>query len=154
MTWYFTPIERQLRLKEIIDSWIGTPFRHRCAVKGKKGGVDCINFCGEVYKEMGILDSYELPKYGKDWHLHRQGEKLLTGIFDFADAHPTYNLKSVGFNNPKNGDIIMFQYGRASAHTSIYYDGSVYQVLTNLRVESRPWSWDHNRKRFGLRVEE
>jgi hypothetical protein len=154
MPWYFEPVERQLRLKAIMDTWIGTPFRHRGCVRGLKGGVDCIHFTAEVFKELGIIDSYELPKYGKDWHMHRAGEQLLAGIFDFADAHPTYALRDVGINNPMNGDVYMYKWGRASAHTSIYYDGLVYQVLTNTRVEEYPWGQDSHRRRFGLRVEE
>jgi len=156
MEWYFTETERQLQLKAIIDSWINTPFRHRCAVKGKQGGVDCIHFCAEVYKELGVIDSYNIPEYAPDWHLHRTGEKLLLGIFNFADSHPTGTLKSVGYANPKNGDVIMFQYGRASAHTAIYYENRVYQVLTGMRVEPRPWNdaTTNFRKQYGLRVYE
>ena len=80
--WYFEPIERQLKLKASIDSWIGTPFRHRCGVKGLQGGVDCIHFVAEVFKEVGLIDHYEVPKYAKDWHLHKTGERLLLGVLD------------------------------------------------------------------------
>jgi len=155
MRWYFEDINRQLRLKAIIDSWIGTPFRHRCAVKGKQGGVDCIHFVAEVFKELGVIQDYTVPEYEHDWHLHKSEEKLLRSIFKFAEAlKDKGSLKNVGFNDPKNGDIIMFQFGRTVSHASIYYDKRIYQSLTGMRVEPRPFhdkSTDF-RKKYEFRI--
>lgn len=154
MKWYFEDINRQLRLKAIIDSWLDTPFRHRCAVKGKQGGVDCIHFIAEVFKELGVINDYIVPDYACDWHLHRSEERLMLGIFNFAGSVQNYSLQNVGFDDPENGDVIMFQFGRSTSHASIYYDKRIYQSMVGMRVEPRPFHDKATdfRKKHGFRV--
>ena len=125
---FFEDINKQEELKKILDSWIGTPFRHYCGVKGL--GCDCIHFVACVFDEMKIIKMTKklIPDYPKDWHLHNTRELLKEGIVK--------NLKTlgIGLGSLKNGDIILSHYGKAASHIGIYLDGYVYQALEKIGV--------------------
>lgn len=125
---YFDNIEKQKLLKKILDEWMGTPFRHKCGVKGL--GCDCIHFAARVAEESGFLIWYKdlIPDYPKDWHIHNTRELLKEGI------EKNLNVKRIGLFNFKNGDIILFHFGKASSHIGFYYDGYIYQALTKIGV--------------------
>lgn len=57
------------RLVATARSWLGTPFRHRAAVRG--GGVDCVMLMGEVFRESGVVESYNFPSYSLDYSKHQ-----------------------------------------------------------------------------------
>ena len=128
MKYFFEDIENQKQLKIILDSWLDTPFRHRCGVKNL--GCDCIHFVVKVFEELGILKWRKdlIPDYPRDQHLHNTREALLEGIIR------EFNVEEVDLNHLMNGDIILSHYGKASAHAAIYYDGRVYQALDDIGV--------------------
>ena len=128
MSYYFDDLIKQKELKIILDAWIGTPFRHHCGMKGR--GCDCIHFVAGVLEEMGILKLRKglIPDYPKDWHLHNTRELLIDGFLKEIRS----NL--VRLENVMNGDIIFSHYGKAASHASIYYDGYVYQSVTDVGV--------------------
>ena len=125
---YFERAEQQKQLKQILDSWLNphTPFRHHCGVKGL--GCDCIHFIVRVYEEMGLLTGVTIPDYPKDWHLHNTRELLAEGI------KRELNVEVVKLGHLRNGDIILFHYGKAASHGGVYFDGYVYQALNNVGV--------------------
>jgi cell wall-associated NlpC family hydrolase len=90
--------------------WIGTPYRSAQRVKGKSGGVDCLTFIVEVFERAGIIGRYEVPFYPPDWHLHRDIERLLLGVLEYAREIP---------GPPEPGDIVLFRFGRCFAHGGI-----------------------------------
>ena len=61
--------------------------------------------------------------------MHNIRERLVEGI------ERELNTERVSFNGLKNGDIILSQYGQASAHSAIYYEGYVYQALDGTGVK-------------------
>lgn len=128
MQYYFEDIEKQEKLKKILDEWLNTPFRHHCGVKGL--GCDCIHFVVRVLEEIGLLKWHKniMPDYPRDWHLHNTRELLAEGLEKELD------IKKVSLNRLKNGDIILFHYGKAASHAGIYYDEHVYQSITNVGV--------------------
>ena len=130
MKYYFDDKEKQKELHRVLIEWKDTPFRHFCGVKGQ--GCDCIHFVARVFEELGILKWRKdiIPDYAKDWHLHRTEELLMQGILK------ELKVVAVDFSNLMNGDIILFQYGRASAHASIYYDKHTYQSINGVGVRS------------------
>ena len=145
MKYYFESQERQGRLKEILISWIGTPHKHKGRVKGR--AVDCINLVGMILIEMGIINKFEVPDYASDWHLHRSKEILYNGILEqvpCVDIDPNGQLM--------NGDILLFKYGRASAHSTIYFDGYLYQSFNYQAVRKAEFKHQQSRVSFGLRV--
>ena len=129
MKYFFEIKENEKALKRILDEWLDTPFRHHCGVKGK--GTDCIHFPARVFEELGKLKWRKdiIPEYAKDWHLHRTEERLMNGILK------ELKVEKVNFSDLMNGDIILFQYGRASAHASIYYDKHTYQAINGIGVK-------------------
>ena len=42
-------------------SWIGTPYKQGCCVKGKNGGIDCGFFMAEIFKASGVVPHYYKP---------------------------------------------------------------------------------------------
>lgn len=132
---FFESKERQDKLKTILDSWLDTPWRHHCGVKGK--GTDCIFFVARVFQEVGAISKFEVRDYAPDWHLHRGNEYLYEGIIDQVPCVKIKNLK-----NLMNGDLVLYKYGRASAHSAIYFDKYIYEatrssggvVRTNWRI--------------------
>jgi len=127
--YYFEDTEKQKELKIILDSWLDTPFKHKTCVKGL--GCDCIHFVGSVFQELGLFrfDLKTVPDYPKDWHLHNTRELLSEGIIE------RLNVEKISLINLMNGDIILSHYGKASSHAGIYFDGYVYQALTDIGVK-------------------
>jgi cell wall-associated NlpC family hydrolase len=91
-------------------SWVGTPYRAAQRVKGPEGGVDCLTFVVEVFERAGVIPHYEAPFYPQDWHLHRDDERYLQGVLEYAREIP---------GPPQPGDVALFRVGRCFAHGGI-----------------------------------
>jgi len=148
MKWFFTSKESQKILHRELREWIGTPFRHYAGVK--KAGADCIHFALTVYVNVGaVLDAlHYIPRYSHDWCHHTSEQMLYKGL----RAHKLF--VEVGHKEPMNGDILLYQFGRAASHCGIYHDGSVYQSIERIgvcRLYHKDPSWI-GRLRFGFRV--
>lgn len=91
-------------------SWIGTRYIHQQRVKGPAGGVDCLTFVCEVFERAGIVPHVEIPFYPVDWHLHRDIERYMQGVLQYAMEIPP---------PPLPGDIVLFRIGRCYAHGAI-----------------------------------
>ena len=89
------------------ESWIGTPFHHAARVKG--AGVDCLMLLAEVYERAGVVDRIDPPFYVPDWHLHRDAERYLEGLVQYARP----------IEAPLPGDIALFRFGRTFSHGAI-----------------------------------
>lgn len=123
MKYFFEDIENQKKLKKILDEWVGTPWRHRCGVKGK--GADCIHFVARVLEELGLLIWRDglIPDYAPDWHLHNTRELLKDAL------EKEVRGEWVNIENPMNGDILLSHYAKAASHAGFYFDGYVYQAI-------------------------
>ena len=101
-------IEARAAVVKEAESWIGTPFHHAARIKG--AGVDCLMLLAEVYERAGIVAHIEPPFYVPDWHLHRDAERYLDGLVQYARplAGP-----------PLPGDIALFKFGRTYSHGAI-----------------------------------
>lgn len=89
-------------------SWIGTPFHHAGRVKG--AGVDCLCILAEVYERAGVVGHIDIPFYVPDWHLHKDAEKYLDGLIQYARPIE---------GPPQPADIAVFKYGRTFSHGAI-----------------------------------
>lgn len=93
-------------------SWQKTPWHHSARVKG--AGVDCVNFLVGAYAGAGLIEPFDLPPYPRDWHVHRDIERMLMFIrrigdqIDEADAKPA--------------DACIFKIGRVFSHSGILVD--------------------------------
>lgn len=145
MKYFFEDIEKQNQLGRILESWVGTPFRHGVGVRGM--GVDCIYFVTRVMEEME-LGPFQIPEYSRDWLFHSNEELLLNGILK------SINVKSLNLLEPLNGDIILFKFGRTNSHSAIFYKDHLYQAVNGIGVIKLHWldaRW-HKRKRHALRI--
>lgn len=131
--WFFDDPSNEKALKAELDSWKGTPYKHRTGVK--KRGCDCIHLVLGTFKAVGADKGrlIHVPKYSPDWHLHRGENLLFKGFINQFDCEEVYMDPA----NLRNGDVILFKWGKYPAHAGIYWNGSVYQALTGLRVETR-----------------
>lgn len=131
MRYLFENVENQTRLKEVLDSWLipPTPYRHRCGVKGL--GCDCIHFVARVLEELEILKWSKdlISDYPRDWHMHNTRELLKEQI-----ERRLYGEWISPFDF-RNGDILLFHFGKAASHAGIYFDGYVYQAIDNVGVK-------------------
>lgn len=148
MTNFFADEQKQKALGEILSSWEGTPFRHWCGVKGE--GCDCIHFVVRVLEEIGYLRAgrVKIPWYPHDWHLHNDEELLLKGLRKYLI------YEDVACNNPVNGDIILFNFGKTNAHTAFFLDDHLYHAVLGVGVLCSPWTekaW-YKRRQKGIRL--
>lgn len=88
-------------------TWLGTPYHHAAQIKGV--GVDCITLLNAAYHEAGAIEKIEIPKYVRDWHLHRNAELYLQGLFKYAHE----------VDAPKKADIVLYKFGRTFSHGAI-----------------------------------
>jgi len=127
---YFESMDNLNRLRQVLDEWIGTPFRHACGVKGR--GTDCIHFVLRIMEETGAVPpgAIKVKPYAKDWHLHNSQELLVEGIRTSRRCTELPCNQSLY----RDGDIILFRFGRVSSHAAIYCNGSVYNSINGIGV--------------------
>lgn len=89
------------------ESWIRTPFHH--AARVKDAGVDCLMLLAEVYERAGVAGHIDPPFYVSDWHLHRDAERYMEGLLQYAWP----------VDEPLPGDIALFKFGRTFSHGAI-----------------------------------
>lgn len=104
-----TPEQRQAVLDEA-HSWLGTPYHHQA--KNKGAGVDCAMILVDVYHQAGLIPQIDPRPYPPDWHMHRDAERYLGWISQYADE----------VHAPLPGDIAVFQFGRCVSHAAIVVD--------------------------------
>lgn len=108
-------LDRRRAVVAEAETWLGTPFHHAARVKG--AGVDCLMILAEVYERAGVIEHAEAPFYVPDWFLHRDEEKYLAGVMNYAAevAGPPERL-------PLPGDFIVMKMGRTFSHGAIVTD--------------------------------
>lgn len=99
--------ERRAVVAEAL-TWMGTPWHHRARVKG--AGVDCIQLLVGVYHACGLCPDIDTGDYPRDWMLHRDEERLLAGLGQYA----------VEIESPGVGDIVVYRFGRCYSHAGIF----------------------------------
>jgi cell wall-associated NlpC family hydrolase len=111
--------EAELRkmVVEEAKTWQFTPSRHRGAVKGKEGGVDCGSFIFCVFVSCGIIWGKLPENYSPQWWAHRENHMYIDEIEKYCEEKPDLPERT-----PKPGDIILFQYGRSLGHGAIVID--------------------------------
>ena len=88
--------------------WLRTPYHHMGRVKG--GGTDCLALLAEVYERAGVVPHIDVPFYPPDWNLHRDIERYLEGLMQYARE----------VEGPaRKGDVALFKFGRCFAHGAI-----------------------------------
>lgn len=101
-----TDEERQ-RVIAAAQTWVGTPYHHAGRIKG--AGVDCAMLLCEAYEEAGIVGRVVPSAYPPEWHFHRDAERYLEHLKQFADEMPegTPILPA---------DVLVVKFGRTFSH--------------------------------------
>jgi len=145
MKYFFNDQKNRDRLLIILESWVGTPYRHKSGVKGL--GVDCAYFLSRVGEELGLVSQGALlPEYSRDFHNHVRDEIYA----EFLRKHPL--LVEVGITKPMDGDIILYKFGKIASHSAVYFGGYTYQARFRVGVVKFHWNQDKRRRRFGFRI--
>jgi hypothetical protein len=76
----------------------------------KGAAVDCLTLLAEVYERAGVIPHVEIPFYSPDWNLHRDIERYLEGLLQYA--------KDIE-GPPQPADIVLVKFGRCFAHGAI-----------------------------------
>lgn len=92
--------------------WLATPYHHQGRIKGV--GVDCATLLCEVYEAAGVIPHVDPTPYPQDWHLHRDGERYLGWLHQYARE----------VDAPEPGDVIVWRFGRCFSHAAILCDNS------------------------------
>lgn len=100
------------RVMEEARGWLGTPYHHQGDVKG--AGVDCAMLLVRVYHAAGLIPAIDPRPYPHDWHLHRDAERYLGWLEQYA--------RRVG--EPRPGDVAVWQFGRTYSHGAICLEGT------------------------------
>jgi cell wall-associated NlpC family hydrolase len=104
--------------------WIGTAYHHAGDIRkngADRGGVDCAMILVRVFCDLGLVPMFDPRPYPPDWHLHRDSERFLGWVQEFA----------VKVDRPAPGDVVMFRFGRAFAHGGIVcaVDGAFVRMI-------------------------
>lgn len=98
---------QRAEIVRIAKTWLGTKYHHHAQVKGV--GADCATFIAEVFFEAGLVERFEVENYSPQWHLHRNSEKYMNRILEYAHEVET----------PRAGDIVLWKFGRTYSHAGI-----------------------------------
>lgn len=91
-------------------TWIGTPYRGWSCLKGC--GTDCGQFLYGVYRAVGLIPEFELPKdYSLQVSLHRAS----TEYIDLVDKY----FRQIPEGEAQPGDLVVYKIGKGFAHAAI-----------------------------------
>lgn len=96
-------------------TWIGTPYRGSCRMKGV--GCNCAQFLFGVAKGAGVIpaDSPEPRFFTAEFAAHTKEERV-------ADYIRSYGGVEIPESAVKTGDIILYRNGQAHGHAAIVLD--------------------------------
>ena len=131
---FFRTQERKDELFKVLESWVGTPYRHLVAVKGL--GADCTLFVWEAMQELDAIGKNvsNIPRkhghidYPRDRASHSREEVLLNVLRNVPYLKEIEDLK------PETGDLCCYKFGRSTGHMGVYYEGYVYQSMSGTEV--------------------
>jgi cell wall-associated NlpC family hydrolase len=129
MRWLFMDDKIWNRYKAELLSWIGTPYRHMCGVKGR--GVDCSKFIGVSLINVGLLNGFDHEYYPPDWFLHIDKELIL----DYVERNRKFLKDGIDFvaltaeEKKMRGDYLGFAYNSPKGlvnHVGIMLDDGTF----------------------------
>lgn len=113
-TYEFASADEAIARRALVEealSWIGTPFCDCASVKGPKGAVDCAMLMTRCVIEVGLVAPFDPRPYPPRWHLHRDEERFINFLLERLGARE--------IEDPKIGDIAVWQFGRTYSHGGI-----------------------------------
>lgn len=101
--------EVQMRLAVCAEArtWLRTPYIQMADIKG--AGIDCSMLLVRCWVDAGICEPFDPRPYPPNWHMHHSEERYLGWL----------NTLAVEVDEPKMGDVVVFQFGRCFSHSGI-----------------------------------
>ena len=120
---HFADDKNFARMLAIIDSWIGTPYRHGTMIRGR--GADCTLLLGACLLEYGILTDVVWEYYPHDWYLTATDERILNGVVKHFTEHVArgFSIERIAPTDPLlQGDLLAFETTRrgVSNHAAMF----------------------------------
>lgn len=140
MKWFFEDEKNLENLRRELESWLGTPFRHRTAVKGI--GCDCLHMVAAVMMAVGAIGKVHIPPYNRGVGYHSYDDALSRGLGQVKQ------LEQVNKWDLMDGDIVSYQYGTVPSHVGIYFEGLLYHSVWNGGVTRMSPNEPSMKKRF------
>jgi len=136
---------------QVSRSWIGTPYRHMFAARGR--GADCTMFLAKIFESVGILKMPKIEYYPKDWFIHTDQEIVLEGLAS-AIKHSITNgfyAEMFRFEGQEflRGDLLCFALNKngITNHAGMWLEDSrIIHSINNRGVSIltyRPALWNH-----------
>lgn len=121
-------LEERVRLVGESRSWNKTRFHHHAAARpnpkipGDRGGIDCAHFLLEAHVGAGLIERFETEHYPADWALHRDEERFLAKIEEYAprvdDSEASIRSRGPDFR-VLPGNVLIWKHGRTFSHGAI-----------------------------------
>jgi cell wall-associated NlpC family hydrolase len=113
-------IAERLACVQSAQRWIRTPFHHHSNVLGH--GIDCAHLLLEAHAGAGLIERFEAEAYPHDWHMHRDEERFLAKIEEYAprvdDSEASINERGPDFR-VLPGNVLIWKWGRTFSHGAI-----------------------------------
>lgn len=103
-------------MREIVLSWVGTPFKHQGRIKGH--GVDCVGVVMGVMRETQALPDDELEameRKHRGYGRNPSHDRLRKGLEEHHFLVP--------YADRKAGDVLLMRFDQEPQHLAIYLDG-------------------------------
>lgn len=130
-------------------TWQKTPWHHRAHLKGV--GVDCAQLLVAAFSGAGIVEWFDTGDYPRDWHLHKDRERMVPIVLRFCDELPEGAPHEMA-------DIFVCKIGRVYSHAGIIgtYPEAIHasvadQIVTLCNLDTEAWP-DAPRRFFRLKA--
>lgn len=128
---FFDSGSARYALKVAALDWWGTPFRENSAVKGRDGGVDCVQFIHEIFVEAGACDRMEIPvrpvEVVRHWHEHH-AVSLITEWLGSPELRGRLERIDDPFDLRQTGDLVAFHIGQTEHHLGVVIESEIWHV--------------------------
>lgn len=105
-------------------TWVGTPYRGHSCVKG--GGADCGQLLYGIYRAVGLIPRFELPKdYSLQVAQHRASTEYVDTVLQY--------FREIPEEEALPGDLVIYQLGLAFAHGGMIMEWPNYVLQADLR---------------------
>lgn len=114
-------------------SWIGTPYRWNCKVKGARGGVACGDLIEQVYQKAGGLSlGYHIPELFREWHMKPES---LTDPHIFENEIKKFTYEIQDWEQRRPADVCMMKWAGRNSHVAILeYDDCIIHAVNERKV--------------------
>lgn len=156
---YFCDNDKWFELREEMESWIGTPYRHYQRAKGY--GADCTMFIAACYLKIGLLKEISYDYYSRDWHTHTDNpivENNISYNFNkFAKDGVVFKKIFLTSGDFVRGDLVLFWTSKPSLsnHCSILFEDGRKMIhsINHVGVEfTEYFKWWKRHTRYVLRA--